>query len=298
MRLAIVILFGIGGTLGYSTAARAALVGFEAQVLSDNPFLYYRLGESSGTTAIDASGNLRNGTHVGGPSFGAPGYQGGDTAISYDGSNDRTLTGGFGSWGSQLDNHSVEMIFSGLTPKSSIERLLGVYRTGGSSSAYQLSANVQGNSAGSTALFYREGSGGGRHAVIFDESEVNIYDGGYHHLVFTFDQSLPAADRMSVYANGVKLTSSLTVTASNTTPGNELDFDFEMAIAARNLRGSIDSFAEVTFDELVLYDKTLTASDVSRHFNAAFIPEPSSLLTYSAFGILGLGMAGRRARRS
>lgn len=296
MRTATLIMLACGGLLGVAADTRAALVDFEAEVLSDNPFLYYRFGEASGTTVTDSSGNMRHGTHAGGPSLGVAGFQGGDTAVSYDGSNDRTITSGFGSWGSQLDNHSVEMVFSGLTPSSSIERLFGVFRTGGSSSAYQLSANVQGNANGSTALFYREASGN-RHGVIFDESEVNIYDGEYHHLVFTFDQSLPAADRMAVYANGVPLTTSLTVTFDDTTAGNDLDFDFEMAIGARNLRGTVQDFATVTIDEFALYTQTLSAADVNRHFQAAFIPEPSSVLAFSAFGLIGVSRAGLRGRR-
>src|SRR5437588_11591152 len=34
-------------------------------VLADSPIAYYRLGEASGTTAVDASGNGRNATYSG-----------------------------------------------------------------------------------------------------------------------------------------------------------------------------------------------------------------------------------------
>lgn len=59
---------GSGGTSQYTT-----------EVLADAPLLYWRLGESGGTVAVDSSGNGRNGTYVGTTIFGVRSLVEGDT---------------------------------------------------------------------------------------------------------------------------------------------------------------------------------------------------------------------------
>src|SRR6266508_4078199 len=46
---------------------------YRTQVLADEPLAYWRLGESSGTSAADASGNANTGTYAGSPALGATG---------------------------------------------------------------------------------------------------------------------------------------------------------------------------------------------------------------------------------
>lgn len=59
-------------------------------VLEDAPLLYWRLGESVGTTAVDSSGASRSGTYAGSPTLGATGYtRDGDTAVTFDGIDDQ-----------------------------------------------------------------------------------------------------------------------------------------------------------------------------------------------------------------
>ncbi len=62
-------------------------------VLADSPLAYYRLGESSGTTMTDSSGNGRHGTYVGSPTLGAAGLVPGDTCADFDGVNDYAAAG-------------------------------------------------------------------------------------------------------------------------------------------------------------------------------------------------------------
>src|SRR5215831_14920886 len=52
---------------------RNLLSAYSSAVLADHPVAYYRLGETSGTTAVDSSGNGSNGTYVGGVALGQPG---------------------------------------------------------------------------------------------------------------------------------------------------------------------------------------------------------------------------------
>src|SRR4051812_1334419 len=52
---------------------RNLLSYYSSAVLALSPIAYYRLGESSGTTAADSSGNGLNGTYNGGVTLGQPG---------------------------------------------------------------------------------------------------------------------------------------------------------------------------------------------------------------------------------
>lgn len=63
-------------------------------VLALSPAGYWRLGESSGTSAADASGNGLTGTYENGVVLGAAGAIAGDsdTAATFDGLNDRVIT--------------------------------------------------------------------------------------------------------------------------------------------------------------------------------------------------------------
>jgi hypothetical protein len=62
---------------------------YEAGIIADGADAYWRLGESSGTLADDRIG-LVNGTYLGGPTLGVAGLvAGSDTAVSFDGVDDR-----------------------------------------------------------------------------------------------------------------------------------------------------------------------------------------------------------------
>ena len=77
-------------TFGSSAQAQVASSAYRAAVLADSPVSYWRLGETSGTTAADERG-LAPGTYSGGPTLGRPGALLGDTntAALFDGSNDQ-----------------------------------------------------------------------------------------------------------------------------------------------------------------------------------------------------------------
>jgi hypothetical protein len=75
-------------TLGNATPINWGTVSgaaYNTTVTGDSPYLYWRLGEASGATAADATGNGRTGTYSGTFSYGATGIPnaGGDTAVSF-----------------------------------------------------------------------------------------------------------------------------------------------------------------------------------------------------------------------
>lgn len=72
---------------------RSGAVAYANAVLADSPVAYWRLGESSGTSAADASGNANTGTYAGGVTLAQAGALAAepdgtsDTAASFDGAS-------------------------------------------------------------------------------------------------------------------------------------------------------------------------------------------------------------------
>jgi subtilisin len=73
------------GTSTLSCALGTLEVGAPPQLLSDLPAGYWRLGESAGATAADASGNALAGTYEGRVTLGQPGAIAGDGAAAFGG---------------------------------------------------------------------------------------------------------------------------------------------------------------------------------------------------------------------
>jgi hypothetical protein len=66
-------------------------MSYSSEVLADSPLLYPRLGDASGTTCVDSSGNGRNGTYIGTLSLAQTGLLVGDadTSVDFPGTNSR-----------------------------------------------------------------------------------------------------------------------------------------------------------------------------------------------------------------
>lgn len=68
-----------------------SLASYGSEVISDGPVAYWRLGEATGVTASDESGNGHLGTYSGSPTLGVDGLinDDPDTAVAFDGLDDR-----------------------------------------------------------------------------------------------------------------------------------------------------------------------------------------------------------------
>jgi hypothetical protein len=326
-----------GAALSAANPALAAPATYQAAVTADTPYVYYRQGEDSGPTAVDSSGNGRNGTYLGTPTFGQAGLgPASDTAVSYDGSANEALTANINSFGSQIGRSSYEFIFK-VNPgfnTTAIRSLFGVYSQAANLPDVNIDLNSRGNDnedndpatpgtqtgfANTTRMFVRgnnaDANGGAGVAGHFVNAA--LYDGEFHHLVFTFDSATVDPDTdgsggadtgsggFRAYVDGIEQDVIFTQVNGSVAPAGFSDLDADAAFAGRNVRQNpitaIDREANVTFDEIALYGSALdvggvlTPAQVAAHATAAgfAVPEPGSL---ALAGIAGLALLARRRR--
>lgn len=300
-------------TLGSSI--QAAPLSYQTAVLADNPYVYHRLGEAppvtTGTAADDATAANRDGVYQGAPAAGQPGAGlGSDTAVSFDG----TGTGATGSYlgntnirpfGSSISNSSYEFLFKTNPNFSTATKtsLFGVFNPSATATDVEVTFNSQGNDAlattANTTRFYVKGSDGDAVGVHF--TNPALYDGSYHHLVFTFDASQSGASAFAAYVDGVAQALTLQQVGTgavdaDTDPDSFIDFQFDPTFAARNVRGALGAttvqrLANITIDEAALFTTTLTAEQVAAHAAASGVPEPSAL---ALAGVAAMGLLRRR----
>ena len=70
-----------------ATYTAQTATGYSGEVLADSPRAYWRLGEASGTSAADSSGNNRTGTYLNTPTLSQTGALTADTntAVAFNG---------------------------------------------------------------------------------------------------------------------------------------------------------------------------------------------------------------------
>lgn len=217
---------------------------YASEVLADSPLLYWRLGEASGTTAADASGNGRTGTYAGSPTLGASGLLTGDsnTAATFSGSSGQYLSGAAPA----------------TTSAFTFEFWLNIASTG----VTRALANRYPSATGDRIFFLQVNSGGALTLALRNAAGTNanvtgtatVAGSGRHHVVITYDGS---ATR--IYVDGVldATTTAATGALANVTP--------DLEIAAR---AASPAWTAGTFDEVALYGTALSAARVSAHYTA------------------------------
>ena len=246
-------------TLLPGSPAASAPPSYESEVLADNPFVYHRFGESSGTVAADASGNSLDGTYVNSPVLGVTGAgTGSDTAVTFDRAMEQYLAApaGANSFSSSLGSASYEFVFSGTNTDNRV-MLYGSANDGSTTNSH---ISLNDGAQGRVRLYLRDESGdfiGG----YFDDA--SLLDGSYHHLIWTYDQTgAELTDRLKAYVDGVPV--GFTFNGGSNAPSNfSSDFQYSPYIGAMNNRGSVYSPFDGVLDEAALYTSVLDAQDAS-----------------------------------
>lgn len=209
--------------------------------ITSNLVAWYKLDETSGTTAVDSSGSGYDGTYTNSPTLGVTGAFGTSTAVTFAAASSHYMTTGAASLGStdlfaDSDNFSVAAWV-----KASASVSGAIIAKAGSTSANR--------------TFYLFFSGGAL-AVIIRGTQTNfssnVLDGSWKHLVFTYDGTTA-----KMYWNGAYIGVVSVGTAAIESTEN-------IMVGART-SGSPAFFlnASGTIDDVRIYSRALSADDVS-----------------------------------
>lgn len=211
---------------------------YSASVLADAPAGYWRLDESSGTTAADASGNAVTGTYTGTPQLQRPGalLADGNKATRFDGVDDYIALGSPASL--KPNTFSVEAWF-----RTSRGGDIYRYRSHG----ILLWVSASGVSGG----FYN--SVGTRQVAT---APGTFTDDAWHHTIVTFDGA-----QVRVFVDG-KL---LGMQAST-----EIPYYHPSGLAAIGRAGDLSQeYFDGHLDEVAFYPGALPANRIAAHVHAA-----------------------------
>ncbi|NTW40307.1 MAG: PKD domain-containing protein, partial [Cellulomonadaceae bacterium] len=242
---------------------------YGAAVRAATPDLYWRFGESSGTTAQDTGVNDLDGTYVTGVTLGTPGAISGtsSTAVTFDG------TSGLVSSQSAFVNpttYSEELWFSTTTTNGG--KLIGF---GGSAT---------GLSGSYDRHVYMESSGQLTFGVWTGftntiTSPVAYNDGAWHHMVAT-----QSAAGMRLYVDGVLVGTNGQIQAQ--------DYTGYWRVGSDTTWGPQPYFAG-SIDEVAVYSDALSAQTVADHYalgTAGTLPNQAPLAVFGAT-TSGLGVS-------
>jgi PKD repeat protein len=235
-------------------------------VVADSPDFYYRLGDASGPTAKDSSGNQLDGSYSGGETFGQPGAVPGtsDTAVLFDGTSGTVASAGPVTGPT---TYSEEVWFKTTTTHGG--KLIGFGdQPSGLSSNYDRHVYME-NSGQLTFGVWT-----GQANTITSAKSYN--DGAWHHLVAT-----QGSDGMTLYVDGAAVGTNAQTQAQAYSGYWRLGGDSSWG-------GDSPWFAGY-LDEAAVYSSELTADQVKAHYRAgggtvANVP-PTGAFTATSTGL-------------
>jgi hypothetical protein len=239
------------GTSYYSTTpihdtCEASLADYYTVVLRDDPEVYLRLGESSGTSAVDSSGNAHTSTYVNGVVLSATGAipSDGSTGVTLDGTNDNISIPTIPLY---MASYSIEMWLKAGAAPAATQDVFSAYSAFTADQAFYVRINSNGSI---TVDFYLDSYTTGTGVITFG--------GSYQHLVITYNVT---SDTLYIYVNGLQVGSS-NVGFFDSTTSPTLTLGGFPAAGSNYFKGSLDEFA--------LYLSALTPAQVAKHYAARF----------------------------
>ena len=258
--------FGLGAAAPAATSS-----GYATAVLADGPAGYWRLGETAGTAAADASTGGSGGTYQNGVVLGVEGALPGDPdrAARFDGSNDRVLVGDPAS--GVLDAGSADFTLEAwVATTSATGTIAGKKDSGNGGSWWHVGVSGDSGHVGQLRATIKDGK-----TTRTAYSLARVDNGAWHHVAVRFDRDLAVSFYVDGVASGV---------TSVVTPGsvsNAAAFALGSVGGAPTFRGDIDDVA--------LYRSLLEPSRIQAHIAAAAIDTtaPTVTLTSPANGSSG-----------
>jgi large repetitive protein len=245
----------IGGLPILGDPAAVGSANYREVVLADSPLAYWRLGESSGTSAVDETGNGHTATYHGSPTLGATGALAGDanTAVTFDGVNDyvdcaidlsaqNQLT--IECWLKVSSFADNDHLLCEYTPNFNTDNVGGFIANPNSSSDSKFDLGMHSNSSNYVLRNFTRPS-----------------TGAFHHLVLRYDRiATPDATVNAVVDGTVVTMGGLSTTPLGDNFGNSTLYIMSRAGASLFLAGTLDEFA--------IYGGLLSDARALAHYNA------------------------------
>ena len=197
---------------------------------------FWRLGESSGTNAADASGGGHPGTYANSPTLGQPGALAGDpnTAVRFNGSNQKMTTSALPAM-----TNLTFAVWVKTSQTTGTQRLMGLY---GPDTTLRL---VNG------AVAAYDSSGG---SITFTTSQ-SVADGNWHWVVMTRNGS---SGLISLYSDGTRIGTPRAITPSTVSSG-------PLVLALRS-SSNIEGL-NGTLDEPTVWNRVLSDDEIATLHN-------------------------------
>jgi hypothetical protein len=227
----------------------SATAAYQDEVLADNPVAYYRFEETTGTTAIDSSGNGNDGTYNNGVTLGATGAPALGRAGGFDGVDDFVSTARTVSTDFTLEMWVISTAPS-LTGTDSYEGNGLLWSdVGGGANDFTMAILNNGLS------FFAGDSG----STVTSANAIN--DGRWHHLVVT----RAMGGSTQIYVDGI---------LRGTMPSGNSPLDANPAIM---IGGNVldNRYFNGLVDEVAYYPSVLSAARIQAHFLAGSAPAAS-----------------------
>lgn len=223
--------------VGFDTAP----ISYLSEVLADAPYGYWRLDETTGTTAIDSSGNNRHATFNGGVTLGAAGAPGvGGRATTFNGTNSYVQLPG--TWGGPTWNEvTVEAWVNTADP------ITGDFQSILSGHDPSSFVHFQLNGAGNMGAYTNAG-------FILNPIVPATPTGQWRHVVMV----IKSGDSR-VYVDGQQFGSAVATTFTSIDAASNVSIGLGHA-GGRWFKGQID--------EVAVYNRALTSDRVTAHYNA------------------------------
>ncbi len=233
---------------------------YGAAVIGDAPSTYWRLAETSGTTASDSSLSGSTGAYLNGPVQGGSSAVGvaSDRSTDFDGTNDN-VAGNTAQ--TSRDRYSTEAWFK--TTTSSGGRILGF---GSSRTGSSATTDRQVFMTDDGRLRFATTTAQGAPSVI--ETGQSYSNGQWHHVV-----AVQGRTGMRLYVDGVLAGSDPAASTKAYSGYWRVGGD---SLAGWAARPSSDYFAG-SIDEVAVYDQVLTAGQVAAHYGAGGGLPPNEL---------------------
>lgn len=228
-------------------------MSYVSEVLADSPLAYWRLEETSGTSAADSSGNGKTGTYQGSLDLGQPGLITSGLALHCHGSIAGVLV---------ANAFSIPTATSPFT----FEAWIKLTATGTRpivSGRNSTSANQNLDFGVNSGKLYVQPRGDNNAGLITLQSPGNVNDGSTHHVVATRS----TAKLWTLYVDG----SSVATQSDGLTSGCT---NLNLAYIGQENRNLL--YMDGTIDEVAVYQTALSAARVLAHYNAGIAAAPTS----------------------